>query len=358
MYVVIMAGGKGERFWPCSRNNRPKQLLNLTGKGSMLQETFRRALSLVEPCDVYVVTTQALVPAVRDHLPDLPAENVIAEPVGRNTAPALGLAALWLERRDPEEVMLTLPADHYVDDARAFASTLSKAASVARTLNWAGTIGVRPTRPETGYGYIERGEEPLRPEGILAAAYPVLRFVEKPDLERAQQFLATGRFLWNSGMFIWKVSTLLGLIDTHVPDLAASLARIRPVISSDRAWGVIREEYARLRSVSVDYGIMERADSVFVVPAQFAWDDVGSWRSIERVLPRDPQGNAVSGNFVGIDARGLVVQAEKALVAAVGVSDLVIVESDGAILICAKDRTQDVRKVVAELTARNLDRYL
>lgn len=354
MFAVIMAGGTGERLWPCSRNDRPKQFLDLTGRESMLRETSRRIARLVEPEDTYVIATESQARQIGEHLGDIPGKNVIPEPVGRNTAPALGLVALYLERRDPDEIMLALPADHYIDDEDGFVATLSEGAAIARRLDHLGTVGILPTRPETAYGYIERGEEHL--EG--SPAYPVLRFVEKPDRGRAEQYLSTGRFFWNSGVFIWRVSTFLRLVGVYLPDLAACLDRIRPVLGSPRALATIREEYRDLPAISVDHGVMERARPAFVLPARFGWDDVGDWSALVRLRSPDGEGNVVRGDFVGVDAQGLVVQAETALVAAIGVNDLVIVESDGAILVCAKDRVQDVRSVVAELKRRKLDRYL
>ncbi|MDQ7841956.1 MAG: mannose-1-phosphate guanylyltransferase [bacterium] len=349
-----MAGGRGERFWPYSRSDRPKQLLDLTGRGSMLSETCRRTCRLASPLDTYIATTEPLATQISGHIGEIPSANVILEPAGRNTAAALGLVALYLERRDPEGIMVALPADHHVVDEEGFASTLAEAVAIARRSDHIGTVGIPPTRPETGYGYIERDDRPLSG----SSAYPVVRFTEKPDLEKAQEYLATGRFLWNSGMFIWRVSTFLRLVDSFLPELSASLRRIRGALGTQKAGAVIREEYQVLPSISVDYGIMEHAPSVFVIPARFGWDDVGSWGSLERVLAEDGAGNVISGSFVGLDSSGLVVKAESALVATVGISDLVIVESGGAILVCAKDRVQDVRQLVAELRQRKLDRYL
>ena len=462
MFAVIMAGGRGERFWPWSRGTVPKQFLRLTGQGSMLQETARRLVPLVQPADLYVVTGAAFGPLVREQLPYLPPENIILEPVGKNTAPALGLAALFLARRDPEEVMLAIPADHHIGREDAFQRTLEYAAWLVRQTGAVGTIGIEPTRPETGYGYIERAEEPLlalaseatlrgvsiwpgagpagagwrglkeaaatqldpmpaeraaatskgpaneegtsrgatgegatgeeakderaaAPAGLIGGtinredgadtgpglgdlgwgngatgplAYPVLRFVEKPDLERARAYLASGRFYWNSGMFIWKVSTFLNLTRRFLPKLARSLERIGEALGTPWGDAVLQEEYASLESISVDYGIMERAEDVFVVPANFDWDDVGSWTFLDRILPKDENGNAVRGQFVGVEARNLVVQSKEKLVAALGVEDLIIVEADDSILICHKDRAQEVRRIVSELRERKMEGYL
>lgn len=423
----------------------------------MLQETARRLAPLVQPTDLYVVTGATFGPLVREQLPQLPPENIILEPVGKNTAPALGLAALFLARKDPEEVMLAIPADHHIGREEVFHRTLEYAAWLARQTGAVGTIGIAPTRPETGYGYIERAEEPLlavaseatlrgvsiwpgagpagaswrglkeaaatqldsvaaervaaasegavskggtsrgaageeakderaaAPAGLIGGtinredgadtgpgsgdlgwgnsatgplAYPVLRFVEKPDLERAQAYLASGRFYWNSGMFIWKVSTFLNLTRRFLPKLARSLERIGEALGTP--WGdtVLQEEYASLESISVDYGIMERAEDVFVVPANFDWDDVGSWTFLDRILPKDENGNAVRGQFVGVEARNLVVQSKEKLVAALGVEDLIIVEADDSILICHKDRAQEVRRIVSELRERKMEGYL
>ncbi|MCL4425869.1 MAG: mannose-1-phosphate guanylyltransferase [Firmicutes bacterium] len=428
MFAVIMAGGRGERFWPWSRGNVPKQFLKLTGQESMLQETVRRVSALVEPSNIYVVTGEAFGNMVQEQLPGLPVENIVLEPVGRNTAPALGLVALLLEQKDPKQVMLAIPADHHIGDEDRFIATLSYAASLARQLGAVGTIGLEPTRPETGYGYIERGDRPLEaaldlevaaagvpgpdPVGaapsaastsfaaqlhigpipnprdettasvasaraafatgvfsdrsgrgedspfVYPAAYPVLRFVEKPHLEQAREYLRAGRFYWNSGMFIWQVSTFLELTERFLPKLAGSLDRIRGALGTPLAERVIREEYPGLESISVDYGIMERAQEVFVVPASFGWDDVGSWTFLDRVLPKDRDGNAVRGCFVGVEARNLVVHTKDKLVAALGVEDLIIVEAEDSILICPKDRAQEVRKIVEKLRERKMEQYL
>jgi mannose-1-phosphate guanylyltransferase len=357
MYIVILAGGSGTRFWPLSRKSTPKQLMSVFGGKSMLQRTVERVLPL-HPKRIMVVTNALQAAETRrqlDYLTGVPID-VVEEPVGRNTAPAIGLAASIIARFDPDGIMAVLPADHYILDEERFRATLLKARAVAQAGALV-TLGIAPTRPETGYGYIEAtenlGEEPAA----------VARFVEKPPLERALEFLATGRFYWNSGMFVWGACTILDQIAALMPELSAGLAKL--TFHQD-LWELsdlkpqIAEVYAEIKGESIDFGVMERAANVQVIPASFGWSDVGSWSALPEVMEADQEGHVVisSQGSVSINAEGCLAYGGGKLVALVGVQDLIVVDTPDALLVCAKSAAQDVKKVVEELEKRGKTEYL
>lgn len=348
-WAVIMAGGSGTRFWPASRLRRPKQLLPLVAGGeSLLAGTFRRIGGLVDPARVVVVTAAVLAEATRRELPALRPENLLAEPAPRNTAPCIGWATEAILARDPAAEIAVLPSDQHVTDDAGFVATVDRAFAVARRRDLA-TIGIAPTRPETGYGYIETAAPIVEVEG----ARDVLRFVEKPDLARAKEYLATGRFLWNSGMFFFRAAAMRSAIATHLPELAAGLAGMTAENVGD--------VFPRLPSISIDYGVVERigrdAGAIGVVPGDFGWSDVGSWESTWELAEKDAAGNAAPASAVLVDARGNLVRAGK-MVALVGVSDLVVVETEDAILVLPRERAQDVRAVVDALKAQGRSELL
>ncbi|MBC7105517.1 MAG: NTP transferase domain-containing protein, partial [Firmicutes bacterium] len=335
------------RFWPLSCRARPKQFLRLFGERTMLQETLHRVRHLAPAQDVYVVAGREHAGLVREQLPEVPPENVLAEPCGRDTAAAVGLAALHVARRDPEAVMAVLPADHYIADPEGFAETLLAAAELAASGRWLVTLGVTPTRPETGYGYIERGEAIGEVRG--RPAYRAARFTEKPDYERACAFLARGGYLWNSGMFVWRADVVLEGIRRHLPELAPGLEAVAGALGTPSQDAVLERVYPVLSRVSVDYGIMERADNVAVVPLEAGWDDVGSWPAWARHNPCDGRGNVLQGRGVLLDTEGCIVRAPGRVVATLGVRDLIIVEEDGRLLVCARERAQELKRLVAAL---------
>lgn len=345
-FTIVMAGGSGTRFWPLSRADRPKQLLPLAGGDEpLLAATVRRATRVSAPEDVLVVTSERLANATRDALPSVPRENVLAEPVGRNTAPCIGWAASRIARIDPDAVCAVLPADHHIAQEDAYAEVLRRAIDAASEGDIV-TVGLRPSRAETGYGYIEMGE-PLD-EGV----YRARRFVEKPNRQRAEQFLAAGTFLWNSGMFFFRARTILDAIRAHLPGLGATLDRLMAA-SLDDEGAVVRDVYPTLPDVSIDHGVMEKVKDVAVVPADFGWSDLGSFATAWELAPRDAHDNSLSPNAVAIDASGCFVRApEGKIVALVGVSELVVVDTEDALLIVPRDRAQDVKKVVAALKER------
>lgn len=354
--VVIMAGGRGERFWPKSRAGRPKQFTDLTGDGNMLYLTYKRAARLVGPDRIFVVTGSDYLDITRESLPEIPPENIIIEPEGRNTAPCIGLAAVVLRQRFPDATMVVVPADHLVKEEELFTDTIKTAVELARSTNALITMGIRPTRPETGYGYLKIGEELV--SGGSRKAFRVSRFVEKPDAERAAGFLADGNYLWNSGIFIWTVPAILKAFKTHLPEMHKGLEAIAGSLGQDRYMDVLGEIYKGFEKVSIDYGIMEQADQVFTVPGEFYWDDVGTWKALERIFGADPRGNVLTGNVVTLDTGNTIVAAGDRLVAIAGVRDLVVVDTGEVTFICDKNKTDLVRELLQELRRLKMEEYL
>ena len=350
-YAIIMAGGSGTRFWPLSRSGRPKQFLSLgPDSRSLLRATAERVWSLIPPERTFVVTSELLFDQVVDELPELERGRILAEPVGRNTAPCIGWAATHVRRLDPDAVMTVLPADHYIGDPDAYVDALRRGLEAATHGDYV-TIGIRPSRPETGYGYIEVGGE-LDP-GVFRAR----RFVEKPNRQRAEQFVASGSFLWNSGMFFFLASRILEAIDQHLPGLGKQLQRYDEAARAGDEASVVAATYAELPAISIDHGIMEKVGSVSVVPGSFDWSDLGSWTSAWELSERDDEGNVLPEGALTVDAKGNFAWApEGKLVALIGVDDLVIVDSGDAILVVPRERSQDVREIVEALRARDDDR--
>lgn len=334
---MIMAGGGGTRLYPVSREAQPKQLMRIFSDRSMIQETYARLAGVAPAEQVFIATTQPLVAPIREQLPDVPFENYIVEPVGRDTGPSIAYASLHIRRRFPDAVVVVVSADHVIRPNDRFHATLRRAADVARQTHGLLTIGIRPNRPETGYGYIRPGEAG---EGYARVA----RFTEKPDRETAMQFVAEG-YLWNSGMFVWEVSAICDALSRHLPDVFEGVQRI--IEGGEPAEAVFPE----LRRISIDFGVMEKADNAYVVEADFLWDDVGSWSALERILSPDDDCNVVRGDFLAIDADHCVVHSEGGLVAAIGVSDLVIVKTGDVVVVCRKDRDQDIKELVQRLKA-------
>ena len=313
----------------------------------MLQLTMDKLNGLIDAKNVFVVTDKAYEDLVADKLPELPAENIICEPCGRDTAAAVGLAAEHIAHRDPRGVMLVLPADHYVADVEEFRRVLKAGIEVAGEGKWVLTIGIRPSRPETGYGYIQQGEQLEERQGT--PVFKAVAFHEKPDLDRALNYLESGNYLWNSGMFIWRVDLIRSLIASFLPQLDAGLAQIAASIDSEEEEQVTAEVYQDLPRISVDYGIMEKCNQVLIIPATFGWDDVGSWTALGRYGEADQQGNVVKAPGVFVDTYNCLVYAPNRVVATLGVKDLLIVDDGDSLLICQKDRDQEIKKVVEAL---------
>ncbi len=358
-YAVIMAGGVGTRFWPRSRERSPKQFLEILGGGTMIENTLSRLQPLVDPNNMYVVTNRMQAEMVRHLVPGMPVSNVLAEPIGRNTAAAVGLSALWINRVDPDGVMVVSPADHIDQNTDEFLRILRLAVRVAEEKDALVTIGIKPTHPETGYGYIQSAEEEIdRNEFRSQGVYRVKTFAEKPNLETAEKFLQSGDFLWNSGIFAWKASVILREIELHLPDLHEQLLAIGKSIGSATYDQTLEHGYRIIRSLSVDYGIMEKAGNVFVVKGDFGWSDVGSWDEVVRLSPKDNAGNSIRGKTMLVDSKNNYVDAGNKIVAAIGVDDLIVISTDDSILICKKGRSQEVKEVVDFIRRKQMNEYL
>ena len=357
MYAVLMAGGVGTRFWPRSRSKSPKQVLNIVGEKTMIQATVERINGLVAPENILVVTNTDQKDIIHQQIPTLQDQNFILEPVGRNTAPCIGLAAIHIVNQDPSGVMVVLPADHLVTNVEEFRTVVKKGAEFVFENDGLLTLGIEPHYPATGYGYIQRGEAVKELNGHTVFA--VKTFAEKPNYETAVRFLESGDFYWNSGMFIWKAATILKEIEEKLPEIYEGLMEIKEVIGQPEYPQKVDDVYKRIRGISIDYGVMQSAEQVFVIPTDMGWNDVGSWQTVYEISPKDKNENAkVARELVAIDARGSYVYAPDKLVALVGVNDLVVVDTGDALLICHRDRAQDVRDVVEELKKRGLDEYL
>lgn len=350
LHAVIMAGGRGTRFWPLSTAKRPKQLLPIVSERTMIQETAARIRPLVPPERIWVVTGAEQADEVARQLAFLDRDRILVEPVGRNTAPAIGLAAVHLLARDPEAVMAVLPADHAIGDGNAFRTALAAAALAAAEHGKLVTLGVTPSRPETGYGYIEAGIAGAEAGG--RTFHEVVAFREKPDLETARRYVAGGRHAWNAGIFVWRASAIREEIAAHLPALALALADPALVRGGAAAEAALAAAYAGIEPISIDYGVLERSRRIWMLPIDCGWNDVGSWTALYDVRPHDPAGNVITGDAVLADTRNAVVHAGGPLVALVGVEDLIVISTPEAVLVCARDKAQDVRKVVLELERR------
>jgi mannose-1-phosphate guanylyltransferase len=353
-----MAGGVGSRFWPKSRERSPKQFLEILGEGTMIQHTVRRLESKVPHDRTLVVTNVLHEDQLARQLPYLPKENILVEPVGRNTAPCIGLAALWIHRKDPDGVMAVLPADHLIRDPGRFLEVLMTATAVAESSGALVTIGIRPTHPETGFGYIQFDDSPQGNPYIGRDVFTVKTFAEKPNLETAERFLASGDFLWNSGMFIWKASVILEEIQRHLPDLYGHLMEVRPTIGTPEYREALEQAYGKTKGISIDYGVMERASKVYVLKGDFGWSDVGSWDEVARLSPSDDQLNSTKGTVMLRDAHNVYVDAGHRAVAAIGVEDLIIIETATAVLVCRKGRSQEVKEIVDYLRRKQMNDQL
>lgn len=349
-----MAGGSGTRFWPWSRQNTPKQLLNITGKKTMIEQTVSNVIPLVGADRILIVTNKTQASKIKKLLPEIPSNNIIAEPMGRDTAPCIGLAATIIEKRNPSAVMMALPADHLIRPANKFTKALNAAAQVATESNALVTFGIKPFEPSVNYGYIHRGRLNGKKSGC--PIYQVKGFKEKPDRSTAQTFLDSGEYYWNGGIFVWKTDVLLENIVRFLPKLSKGLRRMSKNNFSQAA---IAREYKRFEKISIDYGVMEKADNVKVIEANFEWDDVGGWQALERLHKTHPGDNTVRGKHLGIGtANSIVIGDEKHLITTIGISDLIIVHTKDATLVCNKHNAEDVKKLVALLKANGYGQYL
>ena len=351
-YVVIMAGGRGERFWPHSRIRRPKHLLPIVGNSPMLTQTVARLEGLVPPERVFVVTNREQREATLEACPELLPEQVVGDPIGRDTAAAVGLAALLVKRTSEDAAFAMLPADHVIENATGFREVLRSALAAAAREEILVTIGVRPTEPATGYGYVQRGN--LKMDSEIRQVHEVRRFVEKPDLETAQGYLDSGDYFWNAGMFVWRPTVILKALASHAPELHESLRAL------DERWSegesldsCMQDVYPDLPKISIDYAVMEKADNVVMMESDFDWDDVGEWPAVARHFPLDEAGNVIRGEVVALDsADNLVISPKGRLTALLGVDDLIVVETEDATLICHRDKAQEVKRLALEIGRR------
>jgi mannose-1-phosphate guanylyltransferase len=354
-YAVIMAGGSGTRLWPLSRQAHPKQSLTLVGSRTMFQHAVDRLDPLFPSDRIFVVTRAEHAAQLRAQAPELPAENFILEPEGRGTAPAIGLAAIHLYRRDPCATMAVLTADHFITDTVAFRRVLKTAACAAGN-GYLVTLGIKPDAPSTGYGYIEQGA------AVMDAGSPdvfrVERFIEKPAANLAADMFKAARFVWNSGMFVWSLDRILAEFLVQMPDFRGQLAELEELVGTSGYATALARLWPRVRKQTIDYGVMEKASGVVVIPAAFGWTDVGSWGSLRGLLPSDDAGNILIGHQVTLDTHRTLALGDKRLIATLGVSDLVIVDTDDALLICARGREEEVRQLVDRLKADGHDRWL
>ena len=362
-YPVILAGGRGTRFWPLSRKRRAKQLLALDGEQTMIQQTVQRLLPLAAPNHFWIITNEELQAAIARQVPRLPKKQIIAEPVGKNTAPAIGLAAFLLHRLDPRATIGLFPSDHVIGDEKTYRDVIQRGTEIASAGNNIVVLGIRPTRPETGYGYIESGA-PLEMEVLR-----VRRFTEKPDVEHATQFLKAGNYFWNSGMFLWSALTLVNALQEHLPKTAALLEEIASVYGTSKFSSTFRKLYPECENISVDYALLEprsakgeQASNIYCIPADFGWNDLGSWAALHEhhsLKSKSADGNLIAsdGSYT-LNARGNYVHAPGKFVATVGVDNLVVVETEDALLITSRERSQDVGKVVQYLDQQKLSKLV
>lgn len=359
VYAVIMAGGVGTRFWPRSRERTPKQLLEIAGERTMIQNTVQRLDGFVAPKNIFVVTNKLQKNAIVKQLPTVAAENILVEPVGRNTAPCIGLAAMFVHRLDPDGVMVVLPADHVIRDEREFLRVLDVGVKVAHESSSLVTIGIQPTYPETGYGYIQIVEDrESKDRALPQGVFRVKTFAEKPNLPTAQRFVESGDFLWNSGMFIWRADVILNEIKRSLPELHGHLMSIEPSLGTSLFDQSLERAYGLMRGISIDYGVMEKTASVYVIRGKFGWNDVGSWDEVYSLSSKDEQGNHLHGKIIPLNTSNSYIHTSDKLVATVGIDDLIVINTPDAILICKRGASQDVKEIVDHLRRKQMNEYL
>lgn len=355
IFALILAGGSGTRLWPRSRKNQPKQLLPLLSKRTMLQETVDRIRPLIPADHIFVVTNASYAASVHQQLPELPRRNIIGEIEGRGTAPSIGLGGLWMQKLDPEAVMISLHADHYIAKPKEFRRVLLDAVRVARDGSLV-TLGIKPDRPETGYGYIHRGELVKRLGN--QEVYRVAQFMEKPNAATAARFVDSGEYYWNSGIFAWKLTTLWEEYATHQPILCEQLQQIGAALGTSREQATMARVWRKIKNETIDVGIMEKSKRVVTLPIDIGWSDVGSWATLHDLLPHDTNLNVVVGEHIGVDTSSSLIYGNNRLIATVGLKDIIIVDTGDAVLICPKHRAQDVKYIVEALKQAKKDRYL
>lgn len=357
LYAVIMAGGSGTRFWPWSRKKTPKQLLKITGQDTMIKQTVNRIIDKISSENIYVVTTACLADSIKAELSQIPAKNIISEPFGRNTAACIGLAATIIFNRDANAVMAVMTADHIIEPPDLFLKALQCAEKLATETNALITFGIKPNEPSVNYGYIQRSEDMINFQDFRI--YDVKCFTEKPDRATAEGFVQSGEYYWNSGIFVWSVSTILDNIKTLMPELSQGLARIGRSIDTPDESNIIYNEYEKFDNISIDYGVMEKASNVKIIEADFRWDDVGSWLAIERLNNSDQDNNTILSKHCGIDTHGnIIIGDNEHLIATINISDMIIVSTKDVTMVCNKNNAEDIKKLTDLLKERGYDCYL
>ncbi|GAB6282495.1 MAG: mannose-1-phosphate guanylyltransferase [Ignavibacterium sp.] len=353
LFAVIMAGGIGSRFWPRSREKSPKQLLQIFGENTMIQDTIARLKGLVKDENIFIITNKAQRNEILKQINHIPEKNIIAEPFGKNTAACIGLASILIEKINPEAVTIILPSDHIIKNINEYQQTLRNAAEFAYKSKGLITIGIQPTRPETGYGYIQIDDK-LVEDNI----YKVYAFAEKPNYATAVRFIESGDFLWNSGMFIWRVDSILKEIKAYLHELYSGLEHLKQFIGTDDFEKELIDVYGQFRSISIDYGIMEKSQNVYLTVGDFSWNDVGSWDEVYKLSEKDDNGNALTGEVYTEYTNDCYVFSPNKFTAVIGIENCVIINTDDALLVCRRDLAQEVKKVVDHLKHNRLNEYL
>ncbi|MDD5066766.1 MAG: sugar phosphate nucleotidyltransferase [bacterium] len=357
MNILIMAGGRGERFWPVSSPSTPKQILPIISDKTMIEETVDRLLGFAEYKNIFISTNSLLKPKIKKLIPAIPSGNFILEPCARNTAAAIGLGAVYIQNRDPGSVMAVLPADHFIAEKDIFLSDLQIAGQLAKETGCLITFGIKPSRIETGYGYIELGE--VVHNAYENSAYEVKSFREKPDQETAREYVNRQEFLWNSGMFIWSVSSIMESIEKYMPVMFSGLMEISENLGTRKESETVQRNFEKFEKTSIDYGVMEKADNALCIRARFTWDDVGSWTAVERFNKKDEQNNMVRSDWKGVDTSGSIIVNDRGLVCTLGVDNLLVIKQGDIVLVADKRREQEIKKIIESLQADGkLKKYL
>lgn len=356
MYCVILAGGSGTRFWPRSREERSKQFLSILGKQSLIKNTLKRCHNLINYQNIFIVAKKSQKTMLEAHIPQVPQENRLYEPLGKNTAPCIGLAALFIQKKDKNGVMMVTPSDHLIRKVSQFKKTMLRADELAKSKSALITVGISPNRPATGYGYIQTDVEVNEMDEIKT--YKIKTFAEKPNIETAIRFLQSGDFYWNSGIFIFKASVYLKMVEEFLPEMYDGLMEIKKSIGKPEYEEVLNRVYQQIRSISIDYGIMEKAKNVYMIEGNFVWSDLGSWEQVYKLSDKDQDGNRVEGNVVLIDTQNSYVYNDKGVVAVLGLDNVVVIHEGGATLVCKRERSEEVKSIIERLRSKKLTKYI
>jgi len=356
MYCIVMAGGSGTRFWPKSREDKSKQFLTVFGKKSLIQSTVARFKPIISPDQIYIIAKESQKENIKTQLPEIPLENVILEPIGRDTAPCIGLASLFIHEKDPEAVAVVTPSDHLIRKETLYRKTIQTAAKLATRKDGFVTVGIVPERPATGYGYIQINSKKEWIDRV--PVYCVKTFAEKPNLATAKRFLESGDFYWNSGIFVFKVQVLLKAIQTYLPDLYDGLMEIRKSMNKSGYHKTLKKVYQEIKGISIDYGIMEKTKEVYLLKGRFSWNDLGNWEQIYRLSPKDKDGNVILGNSLLLNTKSSYVDSSDNFVALVGLENVVVVQEGNSTLVCSREHVEDVKKMLELMKRKKQIEYL